>query len=91
MSDDLRPRHDWKAIIGTVALCAGIAWGIAKWAARAPTREEFEHARNDVVQVRLDVETIKGDVKAINVRLDEGFRSVNTKLDSAIDSKRRRY
>jgi len=87
---DLRTRHDWKAIIGTVAAAGAIAWAVVKWAATTPTRDEFEHVRNDVFNIRLDQETVKGEVKAINVRVEEGFRGVNTKLDSTIDSRQKR-
>lgn len=32
--DLLKPKHDWKAIVGMLVGVAGVAWGIARWAAK---------------------------------------------------------
>lgn len=83
----LKPRTHWGAIITTAIAVAGAVWGATQYLGDIPKRPEFQEVRKDVTSLRLDQETMKGDVKAINVRLEEGFKSINQKLD---DAKRRR-
>lgn len=94
MTDDeikrfLRPRTHWGAIVTTAIAVAGAVWGVTQYLGDIPKRPEFNETAKNVTQLRLDQETVKGDIKAINVRLDEGFKSLGAKLD-ANDSKRRR-
>lgn len=95
MTDDelksyLKPKTHWGAIVTTAIAVAGAVWGVTQYLGDIPKRPEFNEVRTDVTKLRLDQEVMKGDVKAINVRIEEGFRAVNTKLDSQNDNKRRR-
>lgn len=94
MTDDdikryLKPRTHWGAIVTTALAVAGAVWGATQYLGDIPKRPEFNETAKNVTQLRLDQETMKGDVKAINVRLDEGFKALGAKLD-ANDSRRRR-
>jgi hypothetical protein len=77
---DLRPRsgHPFVTLLGSLAGAAAVAWAVVRWAATTPTRDEFEHVRNDVVQVRLDQavqkaasERTSSDVAEIKAALGE--------------------
>lgn len=94
MTDDeikafLRPKSHLGAILGTALAVAGAVWGATTWLHSRASSEDTKALQKDVFNVRLDQETMKGDVRAINVRLDEGFKSLGAKLD-ANDPKRRR-
>lgn len=80
---NLRRGFDWKATIAFALAAASTAYGVAKWAATSPTRDEFEHVRNDVVQIRLDqavsknaCERTASDVAEIKTNLGELRRSL---------------
>lgn len=95
MTDDdlrnfLKPRTHWGAIIGTSIVVAGAIWGATEFLHSRASADDTKALQSDVFKVRLDQETVKGDVKAINVRLDEGFKSIGAKLDAQNDQKRRR-
>jgi hypothetical protein len=83
----LKPKTHWGAIVTTAIAVAGAVWGVTQYLGDIPKRPEFQEVRTDVTRLRLDQETMKGDVKAINVRLEEGFKSMGQKLD---EPKRRR-
>jgi len=86
--DLIKPRTHWGAIIGTSIVVAGAIWGGTEFLHSRASSDDTKALQSDVFKVRLDQETVKGDVKAINIRLDEGFKSMNTKLDS-LNGKRR--
>jgi hypothetical protein len=86
----LKPKTHWGAIITVAIAVGGTVWGITQYLGDIPKRPEFHEVSNDVTRLRLDQEVMKGDVKAINIRLEEGFKSMNQKLDSTNDPKRRR-
>lgn len=85
----LKPKSHWGAIVTTAIAVAGAVWGVTQYLGDIPKRPEFDEVRRDVTHLRLDSETTKGDIKAINVRLEEGFKAMGAKLDSN-DQKRRR-
>lgn len=84
----LKPRTHYGAIVTTALAVAGAVWGVTQYLGDIPKRPEFNETAKNVTQLRLDQETMKGDVRAINIRLDEGFKSINQKLDDS--NKRRR-
>ena len=95
MTDDdlkryLKPKTHWGAIVTTAIAVGTTIWGITQYLGDIPKRPEFNEVSTNVTRLRLDQETVKGDVKAINVRLEEGFKSLNQKFDSQNDPKRRR-
>jgi len=86
----LRPKSHWGALIGTAIAVAGAVWAGTSWLHSRASADEAKALQTDVFKVRLDQETVKGDIKTINVRLDEGFKTMNTKLDELSNQKRRR-
>jgi hypothetical protein len=86
----LKPKTHWGAVVGTAIVVAGAVWSGTTWLHTRASADDTKALQSDVFKVRLDQETVKGDVKAINVRLDEGFRAVNQKLDAINEPKRRR-
>lgn len=80
----LKPRHDWKAILGVVVGSAGIAWGIAKWAATTPSREEYNQTRDDIVRVRIELPTMTAKIQRVEEsqsRIEKAVEQVSNKLD----------
>lgn len=93
MTDDeikkfLRPRFPWGAIGGAIGAAAAV-WAATEFLHSRASSDETKALQTDVFKVRLDQETIKGDVKAISIRVEEGFKQMNQKLDAS-DTKRRR-
>lgn len=94
MTDDeiarlVRPKSHWGAVVTVAIAVAGAVWGGTEFLHSRASSDDTKNLQTDVFKVRLDQETMKGEMKAINVRLDEGFKSLGAKLD-ANDSKRRR-
>lgn len=94
MTDDelrrfLKPKTHWGAVVGTAILVAGAVWGGTEYLHSRASSDDTKALQSDVFKVRLDQETVKGDIKAINVRLDEGFKSMGAKLDAQNDKRRR--
>lgn len=88
---DLRPKdHFWTKLAVALIGAAGLIWGALEWAATTPKRAEFTKVQDDVVRIRLDIVEIKGELKAANIRQDEGFRALGAKLDEAPRPRRRR-
>ena len=95
MTDDqiknlLKPKTHWGAVVTVAIAVAGAVWGGTEWLHSRASAEDTKTLQSDVFKVRLDQETAKGDIKAINVRLDEGFKTMNTKLDELSNQRRRR-
>jgi hypothetical protein len=93
MTDDeirnyLRPRHNWIGWIGGIAGALGTLYAAVSHFANAPTRNEFEQTRSDVVQIRLDqavaksqsertaedMAEVKVDLKALRESLEQKKR-----------------
>lgn len=94
MTDDelkayLKPRSHWGAIVTTAIAIGTTVWGITQYLGDIPKRPEFNEVRSDGTHMRLDMEVLKGDVKAVKVQLDEGFKNMNGKLDELGKQKRR--
>lgn len=69
----LRPRagHPLFTLLGSLGVSVAVAWGVVKWAATAPSREEFEHSRSDIVQVRLDQAVAKSNSERVSSDIAE--------------------
>ena len=95
MTDDelrnyLKPKHHWGTTI-TLAIGIGAAvWAVTSWLNSRADNTDVKALRNDTFQQRLDLETVKGDVKAINVRIDQGFKNTSDKLDEIGNRQRHR-
>jgi hypothetical protein len=87
MSDDLRPKGvNWLAVITSLAGVAGIAWGIAQWAATTPTRKEFNDVRDDMIRVRIELPTINAKVERVEqsqARIEKATERIEAKQDAA--------
>ena len=88
---NLRPPINWLAIIGGLAGAAGLVWGIARWAATTPTREEFNASRDELVRVRLELPVINAKIERVDQsqqRVEKAIERIEVKQDEA--TKRRR-
>lgn len=86
----LKPRTHYGAMVTVALAVAGAVWGVTQYLGDIPKRPEFNETAKNVTQLRLDQETMKGDVKAINIRIDEGFKSMSGKLDEIGSRQRHR-
>jgi hypothetical protein len=88
---DLRPRsgHPLVTVIGSLAGAAAVAWAVVRWAATTPTRDEFEHVRNDVVQVRLDQAVQKATSERTSNDIAEIKAAVQEIRRSQVEARRR--
>lgn len=91
MTDDevrryLKPKQHWGALIASVILVGGTVWGVTEYLHSRASNDDTKALQSDVFKVRLDQETLKGDVKAIGVRLE----SIDKKLDAANEPRRRK-
>jgi hypothetical protein len=76
----IRPKHDWKALIGVLISGAGIAWAIAKWAATTPTRDELNSTRDDIVRIRIELPTMNAKIE----RVEQSQQRVERAVDQVI-------
>ncbi len=83
----LKPKTHWGAIVTTALAVAAAVWGATQYLGDIPKRPEFNEVRVDSTHMRLDLETVKGDMKAMNIRIEEGFKGLNGKVDS-LDGRR---
>lgn len=84
MTDDLRPKSHLLAIIGTAVAVGSAVWGSTTWLNGRADKPAVEKLANESFQQRLDAEVFKGELKAMNIRLErieKGFDSLNEKLD----------
>jgi hypothetical protein len=86
---DLRPKTNWVAMIGMALAVGGAVWGGTNYLHSRADVNEVKEVRRDAFQTRLDQETMKGDIKAINIRIEEGFKGLNGKVDAMIPPRRR--
>lgn len=90
MTDDLRPRSHWQTLIATAITVGTSVWGGSQWLHNRASADDVKTLTNNSFQQRLDLEAVKGDVKAIYIQMSElrsEVKSVNKKLD---DEPRRR-
>ena len=87
MSDDLKPRSHVFSLIGTAIAVGTTVWGASAWLNNRADKAAVEKIVNDSFMQRLDMETMKGEMKSIHIQLDlkgqieKGFDSVNARLD----------
>lgn len=88
---DLRIKHNWLAVGGFVLAAAATAWGVAQWAATTPKRAEFERVQWDVTDVKLNIATMKGDIKAVQdtgTRTEKSIDNISVKVDQLVQRRR---
>jgi hypothetical protein len=93
MTDDeirhfLKPRTHWGAIIGTAIAVGGAAWGGSAWLHSRAGTDDVKVLTNNSFQQRLDMESLKGDLKAIYIRLERIERATDAQKPD--EPKRRR-
>lgn len=85
MTDDVAKKHpNWLAIITGLAGIAGIAWGVAQWAATTPTRKEFNDVRDDMIRVRIELPITNAKIERVEQsqqRVEKAIERVEGKLD----------
>jgi hypothetical protein len=86
MTDDeisrlLKPRTHWGAIIGTAIAVGGAVWGGSAWLHSRAGTDDVKALTNNSFQQRLDMEVFKGELKAINIRLE--------RIEKATDAQQR--
>lgn len=82
--EDLKPRSHLLSIIGTAIAVGTTVWGASAWLNNRAEKSSVEKVVNDSFSLRLDVETIKGDIKASNIRserMEKGIDELNKKMD----------
>jgi hypothetical protein len=83
---DIRPKTNWLAIITGLAGVAGIAWGIAQWAATTPTRKEFNDVRDDMIRVRIELPAVNSKIERVEqsqLRIEHAVQRIESKQDVA--------
>lgn len=90
MTDDLKPRSHIGAVIGTAIAVGSAVWGATSWLNSRADKPAVEKIANDSFQNRLDMEVVKGEIKAINIRIEEGFKAVGARLDSQNEPRKKR-
>ena len=91
VSDDLRPKSHGHTVIMTAIAVAGAVWGATTWLGNRADKDDVKALSNNSFQQRLDMETVKGDVKALYIQVSEfrsEMKSISKKLDD--DHARRR-
>ena len=86
MSEEAKKPVNWLAVIASLGGVAGIAWGIAQWAATTPTRKEFNDVRDDMIRVRIELPVLSGKVERVEqsqVRLEKAAERIEAKQDVA--------
>lgn len=92
MTYDLKPRSHVGPVIATAIAALSAAWGASSWLNNRADKPAVEKLANESFQHRLDLETIKGDMKAFNIRLERLERGVDILIQKseANDNRRRR-
>ncbi len=89
MTDDLKPRSHIGAVIGTAIAVGSAVWGATSWLNSRADKPAVEKIANDSFQNRLDMEVFKGELKAINIRLERIEKATDAQK-SDNDNRRRR-
>ena len=90
MTDDLRPKSHLGAIIITALTVGGSVWAASEWLHNRASSDDVKTITNNSFQQRLDLEVIKGEMKAFNIRLERIEKATDTPQDKPDDHKRRR-
>lgn len=90
----LKPKeHTFLKWAGAVLAAAGVAWGVAKWAATTPTREEFNQQRDEWVRVRIELPTMNAKIERVEQsqqRQEKAGERIEAKLDELARKRRPR-
>lgn len=78
MTDDLRPKSHLGTVLGTAVAVASAVWGATTWLNSRADKPAVEKIANDSFQNRLDMEVFKGELKAINIRLERIEKATDT-------------
>ncbi len=70
MNDELRPKSHLGSIIATAITVGTAVWGSSEWLHNRASTEDVKALTNNSFQQRLDAEVFKGELKAINIRLE---------------------
>lgn len=91
MTDDLRPRSHLGPVITTAIAVAGAVWGATTWLNKRADVDDVKKLTNDSFLHRLELETMKGEMKALNIRaerVEKGIDALKEKLE--VNDRRRR-
>lgn len=88
MDDDeirayLKPRHDWKAIIGFALTAGASVWGATQWLNTRADQSLVERVRDEQVRLRIEQTIANGKIEAqsqSSARLEEGLKEVKAML-----------
>ena len=89
MTEDLRPKSHLVAVLTTAITVGGGVWGATTWLQSRAGTEDIKTLTNNSFQQRLDLEVIKGEMKAFNIRL-ERIEKVTDSQKQTDDNRRRR-
>jgi len=90
MTDELRPKSHLGAIIITALTVGGSVWAASEWLHNRASSDDVKTITNNSFQQRLDLEVIKGEMKAFNIRLERIEKATDAAQDKPDDHKRRR-
>jgi hypothetical protein len=92
VTDEIKKHPNWLAIITGLVGVAGVAWGIAQWAATTPTRKEFNDVRDDMIRVRIELPIVNAKMERVEQsqqRVEKGMERIEAKQDEATRKRRR--
>ena len=80
--------HPLWTLLAASGISITVAWGMVKWAATTPTREEFEHMRTKLEQVQLDQAVQKGSMERTSQDMAQ-IRSDVSEMRKSMEARRR--
>lgn len=96
MTDDelrkyLRKENPFLRYVGVALAVGGSVWAASEWLHSRSSTQDVTRVQNNVFQIRLDQETMKGDLKALQlqIRVDEKLSRIDGKLDDLGKQRRR--
>jgi hypothetical protein len=90
MTDDLRPKSHLIAVLTTAVTVGGGVWGGTQWLNNRASTDDVKALTNNSFQQRLDMEVFKGELRAINIRLERIEKATDTQKQDANENRRRR-
>ncbi len=90
MTDDLRPKSHLGAIIITALTVGGSVWAASEWLHNRASSDDVRVITNNSFQQRLDLEVIKGEMKAFNIRLERIEKVTDATQDKPANEPHRR-
>jgi hypothetical protein len=70
LTDDLRPKSHLPAILTTAIAVGGAVWGGSAWLHSRAEKTDVTTLTNNTFLIRLEMEGMKGEQKASNIRLE---------------------